>query len=84
MINVAREKRGFDMSLKELDLLNAADKYCNFNPSEGGEDKAQLMTVAKNFTKDEIESTIDFIGSTVHQDDERIKTTLQKLYSARK
>ena len=72
------------MSLKELDLIKAVDVYCNYYPSEGGDDKEKLMEVAKGFTKDDIASTIEFVGSTSYDGDEQIKTTLQKLYSARK
>jgi hypothetical protein len=70
--------------LKEFELIEATNVYCNNYPSEGGDDKKQLVDVAKDFTKDEIKSTIDFVGSTNYAGDEKIKTTLQKLYTARK
>ena len=70
-------------SLKELDLLEAIDVYCNFNPSEGGDNKDKLMQTAKQFTKDDISSTIEFVESTHYGSDQNIKNTLQKLYQAR-
>ena len=72
------------MSLKEFELLEAVNDYCNGYPSEGKDDKEKLMRVAKGFTKAEIESTIEFIGSTTYDDDEQMKTTLTKLNKAKK
>ena len=72
------------MRPKELDLIEAVDVYCNYYETQGGDDKAKLMSVAKNFTKEEIASTIEFIDDTVYEGDTTIKTTLKKLHTARK
>ena len=72
------------MPLKEFELLEAVNDYCNGYPSEGRDDSKKLMTVAKGFTKAEIESTIEFIGSTTYDEDVKMKTTLTKLNKAKK
>ena len=70
--------------LREFELLEATSLYCNGHAIEGGEDKEKLMSVAKNFTKDDIASTIELAESTAYGDDENVTNTLKKLYKARK